>query len=300
MASKPATVPTWATTATGIARTTDPGGTVRGDGWDVSDRPPSGWWNWMWNTIGAWLAFLNDPDVLTAGDVTITSDFTSTGGGVTVTGDIVSSAGALNVSGNITATAAGSSLITGTTGHVTVGTGGVLSSGDLETTGGANVVSSGYVETAEEDVRHATRTLVIGAAAAHLITGFDTFVTPGSYHRCPASTAGALHFTIPLAIGDRLREVRVIAETNGSAASDISAILYSTDMQVGGDSTDASTTLVGSTNLPAAVTTTQAITLDPADNTLAAGTSFEVLVSVDSSTGTKIVFRIEVDFDRVA
>lgn len=71
MSSKPASVPTWATTATGITRTTDPGGTVRGDGWNVGDRPPSGWWNYMWHQAGLWFQYLSD-QVFT-GDVSCVS-----------------------------------------------------------------------------------------------------------------------------------------------------------------------------------------------------------------------------------
>lgn len=71
MSAKPATVPTWATTATGIARTVDPGGTVRGDGWNVDDRPPAGWWNFIWHSVGLWCQYLSD-QVFT-GDVTVSA-----------------------------------------------------------------------------------------------------------------------------------------------------------------------------------------------------------------------------------
>ena len=53
-------LPTWATSITGVARTVDPGAPRQGDGWDVDEEPPAGWWNWMWNNAGQWITFFDE------------------------------------------------------------------------------------------------------------------------------------------------------------------------------------------------------------------------------------------------
>lgn len=57
MATKPVKLPRWAT---------DPGADVvepsegqKDDGWDVSDRPPAGWWNWLQELNYDWLLWID-------------------------------------------------------------------------------------------------------------------------------------------------------------------------------------------------------------------------------------------------
>lgn len=52
-------LPDWATSATGILNTSDPGAPKQADGWDASnERPPGPWWNWWWGSVGKWIRYL--------------------------------------------------------------------------------------------------------------------------------------------------------------------------------------------------------------------------------------------------
>src|SRR5258708_3252364 len=57
---KPSTIPLWATSATGIANTTTPPAQQQLDGWAVAQPPPSQYFNWIQNLLGAWMQWLND------------------------------------------------------------------------------------------------------------------------------------------------------------------------------------------------------------------------------------------------
>jgi hypothetical protein len=59
--AKPSVVPTWATSATGISRTTDPGGAAA-DAFAPGDRLPSSWANFLWHHLSLWAAYLNAQD----------------------------------------------------------------------------------------------------------------------------------------------------------------------------------------------------------------------------------------------
>lgn len=77
-------LPTWATSGTGIAATVDPGGTKQGDGWTVDERPPAGWWNWLWNNAGQWITFFDEERIRQYGSTALLKAETSH-----VTGNLV-------------------------------------------------------------------------------------------------------------------------------------------------------------------------------------------------------------------
>lgn len=56
-------IPAWCTTGAKI----EPSAGKVAQGWLVNERPPAEWWNWIDNSTGQWLAFL---DALTRGDAT--------------------------------------------------------------------------------------------------------------------------------------------------------------------------------------------------------------------------------------
>ena len=57
MATKPTErIPDWASTGT----VADPGTSKEAAGWLTSERMPAGWLNWIWNTFGKWVSYLED------------------------------------------------------------------------------------------------------------------------------------------------------------------------------------------------------------------------------------------------
>ena len=55
MATKPTKrILDWASGGT----VTDPGASVEATGWEISDRPPAYWWNWILQSFGDWLTYL--------------------------------------------------------------------------------------------------------------------------------------------------------------------------------------------------------------------------------------------------
>jgi hypothetical protein len=58
MATKPADTPTWATGATGLAATSAPGGSKQADGWAVAEKPAAQFFNWLFNRLGQWIAYV--------------------------------------------------------------------------------------------------------------------------------------------------------------------------------------------------------------------------------------------------
>lgn len=51
--------PTFATSATGLANTVDPGVTKQSDGWAANERPPAEFFNWLGNAKGQWIDYLH-------------------------------------------------------------------------------------------------------------------------------------------------------------------------------------------------------------------------------------------------
>lgn len=264
---KPSVVPNWATSATGLTRRTDPAGSAD-DGLEPGDRWPAQWHNFQLGLLGDWAQYLDDQDFegLVETDTLLVNDTSQFDDDMLVNGDVtIGSGGILQVAGVIT----GSAAINGQT-----------------------------VSTQGADIIHGTKTMHIGASSARVGGGFATWITPDNYAQNAASGSGSLSFTIPLSIGDRIKEVRVICNSAGATTTDISARLDLSNKAVGGASTDSVTNLVASTDLPAGVSTIQAIVLNPTDTVLATGHSIEVTISAANSSGNKNVFRIEVDYDR--
>lgn len=52
--------PTFATSATGLANTVDPGVTKQSNGWAANERPPAEFFNWLENAHGQWIDFLHN------------------------------------------------------------------------------------------------------------------------------------------------------------------------------------------------------------------------------------------------
>jgi hypothetical protein len=57
MATKPTSLPTWATTA---GTTVEPSAGQKAAGWTAGTRPPARWMNWLLNVLYQWCAYLND------------------------------------------------------------------------------------------------------------------------------------------------------------------------------------------------------------------------------------------------
>lgn len=58
MATKPATMPTW---ATDVGATVDPGSSAKATGWLVGQKPPAKWMNWILFWIYQWILYLDAP-----------------------------------------------------------------------------------------------------------------------------------------------------------------------------------------------------------------------------------------------
>jgi hypothetical protein len=41
-------------------KVTDPGGAKEAAGWEVSEKPPAYWWNWILNSFGQWLTYFEE------------------------------------------------------------------------------------------------------------------------------------------------------------------------------------------------------------------------------------------------
>lgn len=81
--SKPASVPNWADSVTGLTRRTDPG-SLADDGVEPGDRFTAQHANYQFGLLGDWAAFLNNPDTLQAGTLAGTTGvlggYVATGG----------------------------------------------------------------------------------------------------------------------------------------------------------------------------------------------------------------------------
>ncbi len=58
--AQPTDLPTWATSATGIAGTTAPTSGQQLDGWVPGQKPPAQYFNWWQNRVGQWLSYLKN------------------------------------------------------------------------------------------------------------------------------------------------------------------------------------------------------------------------------------------------
>jgi hypothetical protein len=57
MATKPVVrIPNWASGGT----KTDPGAGKEAAGWEVNERPPASWFNWIYNAFGQWISWAED------------------------------------------------------------------------------------------------------------------------------------------------------------------------------------------------------------------------------------------------
>jgi hypothetical protein len=65
MASKPGTLPRWATV--GGAQIVEPTEGKKTQGFNVQEKPPSQYFNWLYNLIYQWTQYLNDPDSINLG-----------------------------------------------------------------------------------------------------------------------------------------------------------------------------------------------------------------------------------------
>lgn len=242
MSAKPTDIPTFATSATGIARTTDPGAPFRADGYAPGDRVAANHLDWLLNRIGAWCQHLSDGALEGAFTFEDTDFVTISGGSVTAD---VGIAGAL-------------------------------------------------VTTDEADIRHGART-VVRPAAEGTYSGTRSY----SYIAFPATTAGEFVMGIPLAVGDRLQAVRVICSAASGGASDLVASLYQDVIQETDAHGDFTATVIDTYN-STAVATVQALALTAGPATQDSDSVWNLSVAIANSAGLKYIYRVEVDYDRVA
>lgn len=152
--------------------------------------------------------------------------------------------------------------------------------------------------TSGADIIHGTRTLMFDADALKPVSG--TWTEPGTYIEAAASGTADARCALTLAVGQRLREVRVIAQSANGAASDVTAALIRTDAVSGGAFPPTATTLVTTTNMSGSGTVLRTITLAPTIAALATGQSLAVLIGVANTAGAKRIVRVEVDIDRTS
>src|ERR1700687_702878 len=125
----PVDTPTCATSATGIATTTQPNTTQQQDGWTVGQTPPAQYFNWIMNRGGQWFAWLNDINnqAFTWTSAQIFSALATFSAGLTsaalatFSAGLTVSAGSATFTGGLTSAAASSfsALVTFTAGVVT-------------------------------------------------------------------------------------------------------------------------------------------------------------------------------------
>jgi len=159
------------------------------------------------------------------------------------------------------------------------------------------------VITTDSDIVHSLRTTVIGPFdfVDTLATGTRGGTgTHGGSFTVASGTFGEFYVPIRLDISQRLKEIRVIAETDNGATTDITARISKTVANVG-DAAGTQSYLSAAVNLPSVGNDVQAIALTTGlPDTVQAGECFEVRVNIaNTGGGAKYVYRVEVDVDRV-
>lgn len=110
-----------------------------------------------------------------------------------------------------------------------------------------------------------------------------------------AATIGQAEHGIPIAIGERLTMLRVLARCEGGAASDLLAVLHLSTAAAGGSGHTESTY---ASAVAAASAVNQLLTLTPgAPAPLAANQQLTLFLSTPSTAGAKHVYRVEATVD---
>lgn len=158
-------------------------------------------------------------------------------------------------------------------------------------------VQGWVVQTQGADILHNDRTERIGGSEIDILAGFTK--NPGSpYLQLSASGPGSLYADLPLAVGARLKAVRVICRALGGASADITAKLEKC-VATSGSASPTTSTPVSTVN-STATANIQTITMTPAADTLTADEMYAVYIVGANTAGNKEVYRIEYDFDRTA
>lgn len=157
--------------------------------------------------------------------------------------------------------------------------------------------------TTDSDVVHGLRTYVVGPIHFKdtLATGTigGTGAGGGSFN-VPAGSFGEFFVPIDLQLGQRLTQVRVYAETDNTADTDITARISKTIAQ-SGDVTGSQSYLNTSQPLPGGGGDVQVIIMTTGlPDTVLSGECFELRVNIANTGGgvAKRVYRVEYDVDR--
>lgn len=156
--------------------------------------------------------------------------------------------------------------------------------------------------TADSDVVHGLRTKVVGPFqfVDTLSTGSRGGTgTHGGSFTVASGSFGEFFVPLDLDLGQRLLAVRVIGETENSAASDISARISKTVADVD-SAAGTQAYLAAAQNLPSVGADVQTISLTTGlPDTVVAGECFELRVNIaNTGGGAKYVYRVEYDVDR--
>jgi len=142
------------------------------------------------------------------------------------------------------------------------------------------------------------RTRIVNPESSLRLTGW-TIASAFPYADLAASTTGILYVPLPVEVGDRIVSVTVLAASFGGVVTDVNASLRRLNQASGAGAPGTETTIVTSTNLPAAVFTTQKIVLTPAGGQLvSADTSYYVRVNGAATAGGKVMLRTEYLYER--